>query len=72
MPKDPGRHRFVAKLRVETCPRAEICANLRAETTLREIRWREPWNLTITNNMRTNFQTKWLVRSIDIIEKVEK
>ena len=66
MPKDSVRHRFVAKLRAETCPYTEI------RTYLRTGAKSFGTNLgTITNNMCTNFYTQFLVQSIDIIEKVE-
>ena len=41
MPKD---FFGIAKLRAETCPRAEIRAYLRARATTREIVVHEPWN----------------------------
>ena len=63
--------RFVAKLHVELCPRTGIHAYLRARAMSREILWQEPWNSHKQLYIRTNFQTKWLVQSIKVIEKVK-
>ena len=61
-------HRFVTKLRAETCPHAEIRAYLCAEAMSRESFGISTNLETIANNMRTNFQTKWLARSIEKVE----